>query len=373
MVEVKEVSLVDSVKSKIHEIRGVRVILDSDLAKMYGVKAIRLREQVKRNLDRFPKDFMFKLMDEEVDFMVSQNAIPSRKNLGGYLPYVFTEQGVAMLSSVLRSSKAVQVNIQVMRAFVSMKKYINSNIYVFDRLNYIEKRQLSYEIKTDSQIEQVFKLIEDKDLRPSKGIFFDGQIFMEIGLFPDAESEDSAFDAYKFVADVVRSARKSIILIDNYIDDTVLTLFSKRKKGVDVVIYSKNVSKKLKLDVEKYNSQYEKVIVKEFSASHDRFMETIVSRRRIENSAFMIIDGVCVYHIGASLKDLGKKWFAFSKFDVLAFELLDRLGSSSGKELLSSFSKDFQEGILAEGKKKEWEKWHKQMKKRGKEKAKSLM
>ncbi len=287
-----EISL-DSVRDRIHKIRGMSVMLDSDLAKLYGVKTFNLNKAVKRNIQRFPEDFCFQLNLEEFESLIFHFGI-SKKGRGGrrYLPYVFTEHGVAMLSGVLKSRRAIEVNVKVIRAFVAMRKFLVQNAGIFQRVEKIEQKLVGY----GDKFGKIFRLIEDKSIKPSKGIFFDGQVF----------------DAYKFVADVVRSARKSIILIDNYVDDTVLTLFSKRRKGVDVVIYSKNVSKKLKLDVEKYNSQYEKVIVKEFSASHDRFM---------------IIDGGCVYHIGASLKDLGKKWFAFSKFDVENFGLMERLES----------------------------------------------
>jgi len=177
-----------------------------------------------------------------------------------------------------------------MRAFVSMRKFLLANAEIFQRFGKVEQKLLEH----NNKIDQVFKLIEDKELKPEKGIFFDGQMF----------------DAYRFVADLVRSAKKEIILIDNYVDDSVLTLFSKRESGVKVIIYTKNVTKQLKLDLEKYNSQYEPVFIEEFSSAHDRFM---------------IIDSETVYHIGASLKDLGKKWFAFSRFEKGALELLNKL------------------------------------------------
>jgi len=281
----------DKIKSKIYTIRGIQVMLDKDLAELYEVKAIRLREQVKRNNKRFPSDFMFQLTDLEVELLVSQNAIPSKKHLGGYLPYVFTEQGVANLSSVLTNDKAIEVNIQIMRTFVSMRKFISSNAQMFHRLDVVEKKQIEH----DKKFDQIFDAIQSKDIKPEKGIFFDGQIF----------------DSYKFLSDIIRTADKSIVLIDNYIDDSVLTLFSKRNKNVQVTIFTKEISKQLSLDLVKYNSQYPLIELKEFQQSHDRFL---------------IIDNKEVYHIGASLKDLGKKWFAFSKSDKEAFNLLDKLG-----------------------------------------------
>lgn len=276
--------------NRIHLLRGLQVMLDKDLAELYEVKAIRLREQVKRNYKRFPSDFMFQLTDQEVEFLVSQNAIPSKKHLGGYLPYAFTEQGVANLSSVLTNNKAVEVNIQIMRAFVAMRRFLTSNAQIFHRLGAVEIKQIEH----DKKFEEIFDAIQSKDIKPEKGIFFDGQVF----------------DAYKFVSDLIRTANKSIVLIDNYIDDTVLTLFNKRNRGVQVTIFTKDISQQLSLDLAKYNAQYPPIEIKEFKQSHDRFL---------------IIDNTAVYHFGASLKDLGKKWFAFSKFDKEAFTLLEKL------------------------------------------------
>jgi hypothetical protein len=263
-------------------------MLDSDLAKLYGVTTFNLNKAVKRNLKRFPEDFMFQLSSEEVKSLRFQIGI-SKETRGGrrYSPYAFTEQGVAALSGVLKSSRAVEINIQIIRAFVSMRRFIASNAQLFQRIDRNEQKLLEH----DKKFEKVFDAIENKEVK--QGIFFNGQVF----------------DAYKFISDLIRGAKKSIILIDNYVDDSVLTLFSKREKDVSVIIYTKEISKQLQLDLDKYNSQYPKTEVKEFKHSHDRFM---------------IIDDD-IYHIGASLKDLGKKWFAFSKFDKEAFKLLERL------------------------------------------------
>ena len=294
--------VVSDIKNRIHTFRGFQVMLDRDLAELYGVKTKVINQAVRRNKERFPNNFMFQLTDYEVGILRSQNATSknvsglkcqigtSKSNHGGrrYLPYVFTEQGVAMLSGVLKSDIAVKVSIQIINAFVAMRKFIASNAQIFQRLDVVERKQLGY----DEKFEKVFDALEVKELK--KGIFFDGQVF----------------DAYKFVSDIVRNAKQSIILIDNFVDDSVLTLFTKRSKEVRVTIYTKKLSKGLLLDLEKYNSQYSKIDIKEFKHSHDRFI---------------IIDNEKVYHIGASLKDLGKKWFAFSKFDKDAFELLSRL------------------------------------------------
>jgi len=266
-------------------------MLDKDLAELYTVETRVLNQAVKRNSERFPGNFMFQLTDLEAELLVSQNVIPSKKHLGGHLPYAFTEQGVAMLSGVLKSDTAIRISIQIMSAFVAMRKFIASNVQIFHRLEIVEEKQIEY----DKKFELVFDAIQSKDIKPEKGIFFDGQIF----------------DAYKFVSDIIRTADKSLVLIDNYVDDSVLTLFSKRNKNVRVTIFTKEISKQLSLDLDKYNTQYPLIKVTEFKQSHDRFL---------------IMDNKEVYHFGASLKDLGKKWFAFSKFDKEAFNLLDKLG-----------------------------------------------
>ncbi len=283
-----------TIQRKIYTIRNLQVMLDKDLADLFQVKAIRLREQVKRNIKRFPQDFMFQLTEVEVNSLVSQNAIPSKKHTGGHLPYVFTEQGVANLAGVLSSERAIEVNIQIMRAFVAMRKFIINNAHIFQRMDNVERRQLKHEMETNEKFNKVFDALQNKDLEPKQGIFFDGQIF----------------DAHKFVSGLIRKAEESILLIDNYVDETVLDLFTKRKKNVAVTIFTGKLTKDLILDLEKFNAQYPPIKIKEFKDSHDRFM---------------IIDNEDVYHFGASLKDLGKKWFAFSKFDKKAFQILDKL------------------------------------------------
>jgi len=285
----------DEIHSRIYTLRNVQVMMDKDLAQFYDVKPIRLREQVKRNPKRFPSDFMFQLTEEEVDLMVSQNAIPSKQHLGGSLPFVFTEQGVAAISAVLTSERAIEVNIQIMRAFIAMRKFITTNAQIFQRLNIVERKQLEHKLESDEKFNLIFTALEEKETVPRQGIFFDGQIF----------------DAYKFVSDLIRTAHKSIIIIDNYIDDTVLIHLTKRRKNVKVTILTKTITKQMTLDVEKYNKQYQPVDITEFNNSHDRFL---------------IIDDKTVYHFGASLKDLGKKWFAFSKIDKEAFKILERVG-----------------------------------------------
>ena len=276
------------IQSKIYTIRGLQVMLDRDLATLYDVENRSLKQAVKRNLDKFPDDFMFKLTEREIEKMVSQNVIPSKSHLGGAIPFAFTEQGVSMLSSILKSKTALNISINIFRAFVNMRKFISTNAQIFQRLDTLEQKQFN----TDNKINNILNAIEAKDLKPSHGIFYDGEMF----------------DAYTFISDLIRDTKSSIVLIDNYIDDSVLTLFSKNQ-NIDVTIYTHTFSKQLKLDLDKYNSQYKAITIKTFKDSHDRFM---------------IIDDVEVYHIGASLKDLGKKWFAFSRID---FDAGDMLGS----------------------------------------------
>jgi hypothetical protein len=287
-----------TIKSKIYTIRGMQVMLDSDLAELYEVDTKVFNQAIKRNIDRFPEDFRFQLIEEEFENLRSQFVTSSfiSKKHGGrrYLPYVFTEQGVSMLSAILKSKIAVDTSLKIMRTFVNLRRNLIQNSTLFDRLEQIEKRQLSYEIKSDDKFEKVFEAIEEKSIKPKQGIFYDGQVY----------------DAYIFVSDLIKSAKSSIILIDNYIDDSVLTLLSKNNKNISINIYTKDISKQIQLDIKKYNQQYQKIEIKKFTNSHDRFI---------------ILDKKEVYHIGASLKDLGKKWFAFSKLDMNASEILSKI------------------------------------------------
>jgi phage regulator Rha-like protein len=283
---------------------------DSDLAELYNVETKTLNRAVKRNIERFPEEFMFRLTDkewEDLRFQIGTLNTPSNslryqngtlKNQRGkhrkYLPYVFTEQGVAMLSAVLRSETAVKVSIRIMEAFVVMRRFLINNAQIFQRIDTIEKRQLKHEMGTNDKFEKVFNALQRKEVEPRQGIFFNGQIF----------------DAYKFVSGLVRAANKSILLIDNYVDETVLGLFSKKKKNVKVTIFTAKITNTLELDAEKFNAQYSTLELRKFTKAHDRFL---------------IIDDKDVYHFGASLKDLGKKWFAFSKMDKTAFSLMENL------------------------------------------------
>lgn len=278
------------IENRIFTIRGVQVMIDRDLAEMYQVGTKVLNQSVKRNRERFPAMFHFQLSDnEKFELVTNCDRFESLKH-SSVNPYAFTEQGVAMLSAVLRSETAVKVSIRIMHAFVEMRKMVLGNAALFQRLDRIEFKQL----ETDHKFEQVFKALESREQLPEKGIFYDGQVF----------------DAWIFISDLIRSAKQSLILIDNYVDDTVINLLTKRNKGVTATILTKAIGKQLTTDLQKHNTQYEPITVKEFTAAHDRFM---------------IIDETELYHLGASLKDLGKKWFAFAKMDAQTPEMLNLL------------------------------------------------
>ncbi len=280
----------ERIEEMIVTVRNVHVIIDRDLAKLYQVNISQMNRQIKRNIDRFPDDFMFQLTKAEYDGLKCQNGISNSRGGDRALPYAFTEQGVSMLSGILRSDIAIQVNIRIIRAFVSMRKFIATNASIFQRLEQVEYRQ----IESEYRINELFEKLENKTLQNSQGIFFDGQMF----------------DAYVFAADLIRSAGKSVVLIDNYVDETVLTMLDKREKEVEAVIYTKEIGRKFSLDLKKHNEQYRPVEVRTFTKAHDRFL---------------LIDEK-VYHLGASLKDLGRKWFAFSLMtEWTAQDIIDRI------------------------------------------------
>lgn len=211
-----------------------------------------------------------------------------------YLPYVFTEQGVAMLSAILHSETAIQTSISIINAFVGMRRYFAEQSGLLQRIDSLERRQMTLEIRTSEQFEKLFDAFEQRGLMPAQGIFFDGEVF----------------DAYVFINDLLRQAKRYIVLIDNFVDDSVLLQLGKRQAGVSAYILTRSITPQLAQDVQKYNAQYPPIVVQEFNLSHDRFL---------------ILDGETVYHIGASLKDLGKKWFAFSRMDKAAIAFMDRV------------------------------------------------
>ena len=312
------------IEKKIYVIRGVQVMIDRDIAELYGVETRRLNEQVKRNIERFPEEFMFQLNEEEFENwmsqiatsnpnLISQNATSSfsrsqivtlkteqnqnvnlksqfvTSSWGGTrkLPFAFTESGCAMLSSVLRSETAVQVSIQIMKAFVSMRHFVQSNSQIFAELKSIREHQLETDVhlkESDKRIDQLFTLMDKYNVNDTQGIFFQGQIF----------------DAYAKFESFIQSAQKEIILIDNYVDLSVLQRLAKKKKGVKIIIHTDPKTKLTSQDIQTFNAQYPTITLNHTTKMHDRFM---------------IIDNKVLYHIGASLKDLGKKCFAFEILD----------------------------------------------------------
>ena len=299
----------EKIQTLIYEIRGFQVMLDSDLAKLYQIETKNLNKAAQRNVERFPEDFRFQLTDEETNFLRFQIGT-SNSGAGGrrYNPWVYTEQGVSMLATVLHSEVAVQVSVSIVRAFVQMRHFISANGSLFARLDSVEKRQIETEEKlnrnllridekldtNEKNFEKVFDALEAADL-PKQGVFCDGQIF----------------DSYKFVSDLIRKAKTSIVLVDNYVDDTVLSMLDKRKSGVSAAIYTQNISKQLTLDLQKHNSQYAPIDVRLIKNFHDRFL---------------FLDEKTIYHIGASVKDLGKKVFGFSKLGLDAKQIMNMLG-----------------------------------------------
>ena len=284
----------EEIAQLIMNVRGMQVMVDRDLAVLYGVETKRLNEQVRRNIERFPERFRFQLTKEETDELVANCDRLKALKHSTVTPYVFTEQGISMLSTVLHSQTAIAVSIKIMDAFVSMRRFIATNAQLFQRLETIEYHQLEmkqHQEVTDKRIDEVFKRL-DANIPPIQGIFYDGQVF----------------DAYRFVSDLMRKAKRSIVLIDNYVDDTVLTLLDKRENGVTATIYTQRISSQFQLDVDRHNAQYSPIEIKLFNKAHDRFL---------------LVDDE-VYHIGASIKDLGKKWFGLMR-DITATELINKI------------------------------------------------
>jgi hypothetical protein len=276
-------------------IRARSVLIDTDLATLYGVTTKALNQAVQRNIERFPSGFKFQLTEEEKDELVTNCDRFKKLKHSSSLPYAFTEQGVAMLSAVLRSNTAIKTSISIMNAFVAMRQFIQTNTALVQRMNFLEIQHIALAKDTQSQFDKVFSELADKNkLEPTQGVFFEGQIF----------------DAYRFVSDLLRQAKHSVVLIDNYIDDRVLDQLNKRASGVTATILCKKVSRSLQNDLDRHNAQYPAISAVVFEHSHDRFL---------------ILDGHIVYHLGASLKDLGNKWFAFSKLDQSGLKVMDRV------------------------------------------------
>ena len=290
-----------NIQALIKTIRGVQVILDRDIAKLYGVETGALNRQVKRNEERFPEDFMFRLSSEEWENLKCQIGISS---WGGdrQRPYAFTENGIAMLSSVLRSTTAIEVNIQIMRAFSAMRRFMLANAQMFQRIESVEKRQIATDAKVDSILERL-NVAEF----PSQGVFYDGQLW----------------DARALVLKLVLGAKKSLILIDNWATVETLDLFTKKRKGIKLTIFTSEHYDKRHVphhkisdaDISTFNAQYPKLAVRYNESFHDRFL---------------IVDDKELYLIGASLKDLGKKCFGFTKMDAGEIERIKKAAFVKG-------------------------------------------
>ena len=269
------------IENRIYTLRGLQVMLDSHLAELYGVETKQLNRAVKRNLERFPVNYCYQLTDLDMETLRCQIGT-SRLEHGGrrYLPYVFTEQGVAMLSAVLHSETAIKVSILIINAFVEIRKYLMNNAGLLQRVEKVESKIAEH----DSSFERIFSAFESHDLSPKQNIFFNGQIY----------------DAYSFIVQLIQKAVQELILIDNYIDNSVLDMLTKKKKGVTVNIITQPGTRLLNTDIKKFNQQFPTLKVEHTNNIHDRFL---------------LIDQTKLYHIGASLKDLGKKCFAFSMME----------------------------------------------------------
>jgi len=297
---------VENIKDLIYTIRGKQVMLDSDVAMLYHYETKKINQAVKRNIDRFPEKFCFQLTEEEFlnlrsplnesninleqknnwSQIVTSSKNDNSKHRGKkYLPYVFTEQGIAMLSGLLKNDIAVQVSINIMDAFVEMRKFIVNNAFVFQEIDVMKTKLLEHDKKFDAVFDELQK---DKQAEFKQKIFFNGQIY----------------DAYSLIIDIIRKAKVKIVIIDNYIDDSILKMLSKKNESVEVVILTSQNCNLNKLDISKFNKQYPSLKISYTNKFHDRFI---------------LIDNKELYHCGASLKDLGKKCFAISKIEDMEY------------------------------------------------------
>ena len=272
-----------NISKLIYSVRGKQVIMDSDLAMLYQVETKKFNQAVKRNINRFPEQFRFQLTKKEYEDLRSQNVTSNGKGGRRYLPYVFTESGIAMLSAVLNSDIAISVSIRIMDEFVRMRHIMANNALMFEKINAIELKQLEYQKDTDEKFGRIFEYMANHE-EDNQKIFYDGQIF----------------DAFSFLADIIGHAKKKIILIDGYIDVITLNILAKKNAGVNVLAYTLPSARITTQDINNFNAQYPTLTVKKTTAFHDRFL---------------IIDGVEGYHIGASLKDAVKKCFCINKIE----------------------------------------------------------
>ena len=286
----------EEIKNLIYTIRGKQVMLDSDVAMLYNYETKKVNQAVKRNIDRFPERFCFQLTEKELEIMWSQivttskledNKYRSKK----YLPYVFTEQGIAMLSGILKSEIAVQISIKIMDAFVEMRKFISINNSLFEKVINIENKMDKKFIENDKKFNIIFDQLQLEE-NIKQRVFFEGQIY----------------DAYSVIIDIIKKANKSILIIDNYVDDSILKMLTKKKSSVEVVILTSNKSNIQNIDIQKFNKEYPILKIAKTNKFHDRFI---------------VIDSREMYHLGASIKDLGKKCFVINKIEDK--EIIERI------------------------------------------------
>ena len=301
----------NAIRNLIYVVRGQQVMLDSDLAMLYQVETGNLNKAMKRNVNRFPEDFCFQLTKDEFDGLIFQNGISNENSRGGRrkLPYVYTEQGISMLSAVLRSEVAVNVSVKIMRTFVEMRRYLARDIFLLEKVNHLESMQIEenikrrdFEEKATKNFEEIFNYIsEHKEV--SQKVFFEGQIY----------------DAFSLFTQLVTKAEKSIVLIDNYVDVGTLNILANKNKDVEVKVYTLKSTKLSQEDINNFNQQYKALDINYTNMFHDRFL---------------IIDDSLAYHIGASLKDAGKKCFAINKIEdkIIVQEILSRLSPKEGGE-----------------------------------------
>jgi len=269
----------EEIKNLIYTIRGKQVMLDSDVARLYHYETRRINETVKRNSERFPIEFCFQLTSKEYETLKSQIATSNIRGGKQKLPYVFAEKGILMLSGLLKNEVAIEVSIKIVEAFVEMRKFLSSNGQLFERLTNVEYKLLEH----DKKFDQIFDQLQHEENIKQK-IFYEGQIY----------------DAYSLIIDIIKKANKKILIIDNYIDDSVLKMLTKKNKNVEVVILTSDKCNIQKIDIQKFNKEYPLLKVAKTNKFHDRFI---------------VIDNKEMYHLGASIKDLGKKCFGINKIE----------------------------------------------------------
>ncbi|MCC8081243.1 MAG: ORF6N domain-containing protein [Lachnospiraceae bacterium] len=292
-------SVQPDIKNLIYVVRNQPVMIDSDLALLYQVETGNLNKAMKRNQKRFPEDFCFQLTKQEYENLKFQSGSSSLNGNGyggrRYMPYVYTEQGISMLASVLRSEIAIDASIRIMRTFVEMRRFIANNALLFERISNVELKQLEYQKQTDEKLDKIFEYISEHE-ESSQKVFFDGQIY----------------DAFGLLVSLIQKAEKNITLIDGYVDVDTLNLLCKKNDKVSVTIYTHEKTKLSGTDVNKFNAQYPVLVVKYTKVFHDRFL---------------ILDDKIAYHIGASLKDAGKKCFGINLIqdEGIVQDILQRL------------------------------------------------